>query len=265
MRERIAVNFIGAYREFYKNIDNFERFLTFLGKEKDVVVFAYVSEKSQYQRWHNEVFKKREWKFYRESNELNEKLFVKTMDKLGIPYVLEYYKSLENINIVKEDGIKNIVSHRGMKNIVLSGDTFVYQMLLEKRCGNMMIKYEKENNVRFDRVIRTRPDIYYKSSLLNNEMFNNEKFLYNLDFFYICNRNQYEILFNKIEYLDFTNYIGHRWSLYVKLKEKIEEKKIVYIPPIDFNHYLNKSLMDLNGFESKIISDICIYRWIKKT
>ena len=46
MKEKTGLFIIGAYRDFYKNGDNFERFLEFLSIYKEIVIFAFLSDTS---------------------------------------------------------------------------------------------------------------------------------------------------------------------------------------------------------------------------
>lgn len=258
MYEKTALFIIGAYRNFFENKDNFKKFVRFLKENKDLVIFAYVSKESQYQRWHNELFKKNGIKFYRKENKLNDILFNDILKELSIPYILEYYDSFKDINIQKEDNIKNEVSHKNIKNVVKSNDTFIYQMVLEKRCQNLMLKYEKENNIYFTRIIKTRPDIFYDNDFFKENMLNSTKYLYNFDFFYICNREQYEIIIKKIEYLNFKNYNSNfRTSLYTNINKLIKENNIEFLDP---KHFLNNILLQIENHNIEKINSVIIFR-----
>ena len=95
------------------------------------------------------------------------------------------------------------------------------------------------------------------------EIINTECFFTSFDFLYICNREIYDKLMTKIEYLDFTNYIGHKYSLYAKLfkmiYEKYPEKKN---DKIDLNHSLNENFLDLFGIKFEYKSVVILVRFV---
>lgn len=260
MLEKLAVCMIGSYRDFFKNGDNFGRFLEFIIGRKDVVFFAYISKVSEYQRWHNSLFSKMNYKYYRGENEMNEDLFLEKMSEYGISYVLEYYNSCEDIVITKADGINNELYYKGRKGIVNKTDTFLYQMVLEKRCSGLLKKYEEEKGVYFDRVMKIRPDLYFNENFFCDEILESNIFIRNMDLFYICPRWIYDKLLLKIDYLDFRGYDGNKHTVYGKVKDKIKEMDLKYDSNMDLNHDLSKVLMDILGIENKSVWNCLLVR-----
>lgn len=263
MKEKTGLIIIGSYRDFYKNKNNFTEYLAFLQKHKDIVVFGYFSKKSQYQNWHIQKFKQKELTFYKDENPENEKIFLEIMDKLEIPYVLNYYDSTNDFTFTLDDDIKNIINYCG-ENIIKKTDTFLYQMALERRSNLFLKKYENENNVYFTKVIKTRPDVYYLPKSFQPHFLKTNRVIRCLDFFYICNRKVFDILITKIDFLNFEN--GKK-LLFKNIINNFKEKRPnhVKLTPWFVSHHLNKLFLDGLSIPNKEVWITVLYRnYIKR-
>ena len=133
-----------------------------------------------------------------------------------------------------------------------------YQLEGMKKVNKLRLEIEKENNIEYDLIIRTRTDFkFYTSVFLDGIDFNNEIFLpygndhrggYN-DRFAIGNRNLMDQYMNRFDF--WVNKQDHikDYSTHaeVNLKQFLEEKKI-NINRISFGYCLRRNGYDLNEY-----------------
>ena len=250
--KKLAFLFIGSYRDFYKNENNFRKMIELLKKNFSITFFGLISKSSYYQPWHN--IKKEE------INDKNDLFLKNILNENKIQYLITYYDSKKKLQISKKDNIKNNVQ-LNCEKLIKQSDTFIYQMVLEKRLFEIIKIFEKDNNINFDFIFKTRPDLFYFINNCNsniNYLLKNNYFLYQGDFLYLCQKNIFEKLIEKIELINFTNYKGNKKDLYSTIIELCQEKKIKwnYNDLYTIEHYINPIFLECFDIKSKSIN-IC--------
>ena len=166
-----------------------------------------------------------------------------------IRYVVETYSSEKDIVTEEYPNIKKYIKDSCFDSCTIGAkDSFSYQMILELISFSIMEKYELDNSICFNTFIKTRPD-YQTSDLISDKICNIDR-LKNIHFqvhdvLYITNRNNLNILKNKIMYLYRTEK-EHTLQERYKYLDLIYEKRKDKFSSVIAHHGSSESCMHYN-------------------
>lgn len=154
-----------------------------------------------------------------ELKSLNE-TFNEKIESLNIPFECEFYNS---------------------DNYKLHSRSVQYE-LLNKAYGMV-----NNDDVEYNRVIKIRPDLLYKSEIYNMLSRNWDEFNFSWDFSFFCNFNILKFL---IENLDFESYVDE----FSKFEENSDDR-------LNTMHHIYPIFLERNGITTRRI-DYCLFRHV---
>jgi len=157
-------------------------------------------------------------------------------------YILEKDKYIKNILV--EDRItipeRNIYTNNKREEVSVQG--LLRQLHCLKQCNSLKTNFEKENNFKYDIVVRLRPDILIvNNSCLekNTESWDTSRYVYTSDHdshhgyndrFYFSNSENMDFLSNRLDLLDFYTNIGgvFHYETFFKFCIHYKELQVAY-------------------------------------
>lgn len=212
--KKISINFSGALRTFVYCAESIKKnIIDILKEEYDVYMFGHFWILNE-----NNLEYKMKWK-----KDCTDS--IESINKFKFnQYCIEEYSSEWEKNIIKEcDGeeileeyskISDQEERVNFKNYAVNCMGMYFKI---KKCQELMEKYENDNNIKFDYVIRMRPDFYWNQIIplgLINKLNDNNILLVKdsycirakwngNDKFFMCNSNvmkKYSRIYDKIKY-----------------------------------------------------------------
>jgi hypothetical protein len=242
--DNLCILCIGQIRNFFELKDSFSNFINTLKKIfKNITIFFYISLDTTKPYWqyinHKNEYPDLSWDDYtkgiQQKYNISEELFYEKIKFIDINYIIH----IRNKN---EDDIT-------FKNC--NHNPYLIQHYFLVNCLKLVSEYEKNNNMKFDFVIKTRPDVIYLYETYNfyDIIDNKYDYIYDWDFSFNCHRNLSLIIENTFEDI-LKNYNS---ALKIILdKNNLNENYIV-----TFNHaiiiILLKNYSNIKTFSQKMV------------
>ena len=245
-KKKVGLMIIGGLKNFENNLHQLEKFINYIKNDFDVSIFCYLSKMSYYQNWYKNRIKNKFNKNVKDEDHSKNDLIIKNLfDKINLSYEIKYYNSQEDLNLQDIDyNIKTISKD----------NTIAYQIFLELLCSEMVFKYENNNDIKFDYIIKTRPDNIYR--IMNYKQLMNEyNFIYKRDVFYMSSREYFDFILKKKDLLNFT--VNPYYELLKPIISKYYNNKLTgeFI-----NHHLNELVLYFYNknsiFRNNLFTDI---------
>jgi hypothetical protein len=188
----VAICIMGQLRSFFdEEIHNsiFELIENFNERYGEVVCFFFVNDEIS--------FKGSEWKSDDELNRLVTKCG--EVDRREFELLVEKNMNCSyNVQYYTDDFFDDIPTPRVYENL-----TYAYQRKLMRECAVMISDYEKKTNIKFDVVVKQRPDkrIYVNKIRWNGRFYNYKDTIISsyLDFFRVYPRFVFNFLIENME------------------------------------------------------------------